>query len=377
LFFGFFLKLAVKTISDEIKFMKNISIFGLGLIGGSLAKAVKNFNSSYSISGYDVKEISGLALQERVIDTVLNSEEEAGNSDIVFLCLPTELSFRVFSKITPLLKKDSIITDVCGVKGIFEEKWRSMKSLGMYVGGHPMAGKEVGGYENSDPLLFQNAVYILSDNKINNENYNTLLEIIKGIGARIKFLNPFLHDEIVANVSHLPQLVSIALVNAVSEDSDINFLDFAAGGFRDMTRIASSDYNIWEPVIKNNKTSILQALSKFNLAMIEIIDLMMKDDLVSLKKLFEAAGRKRDEIPKNTKGFLNPLFDLYVYVKDEPGVLSKLTTVLYENSINIKDIELLKIREGAGGTFRISFNTSETAEKAKRLIEKSGFATRQ
>jgi prephenate dehydrogenase len=357
--------------------MKNISIIGLGLIGGSLAKAIKNFNFSYSISGYDLKEVSGLALREKVIDSILNSEEEACGSDLIFLCLPTELSFQVFSKITPLLKQDSIITDVCGVKGIFENKWKTMDSKGIYIGGHPMAGKEVGGYENSDPLLFENTVYILSGEKIENENYSILIEIIKGIGSRIKFLNPFIHDEIVANVSHLPQLVSIALVNAVSEDGDINFLDFAAGGFRDMTRIASSDFNIWESVIKNNKTSILQALSRFNLAMIEIIDLMMKDDLPSLKKLFETARLRRDEIPKNTKGFLNPLFDLYVYVKDEPGVLSKLTTVLYENSINIKDIELLKIREGAGGTFRISFDTSETAEKAKRLIEKSGFTTKQ
>jgi prephenate dehydrogenase len=358
--------------------MKSISIIGLGLIGGSLAKAVKNFNPSYSINGYDVKEISHLALQEKFIDKVLNSEEEACYSDIIFLCLPTELSFQVFSRISPLLKKNSIITDVCGVKGIFEDKWKSINSMGLYIGGHPMAGKEVGGYENSDPLLFENAVYILSDKKLDGENYKLLLEIIKGIGSRIKFLNPYLHDEIVASVSHLPQLVSIALVNSVSsENSDINFLDFAAGGFRDMTRIASSDYGIWEPVIKNNKKSILQALTKFNLSLIEIIDCLIKDDLASLKKLFESARLKRDEIPKNTKGFLNPLFDLYVYVKDEPGVLSRLTSVLYENSINIKDIELLKIREGAGGTFRISFDTQETAEKAKGLIEKSGFTIKQ
>lgn len=358
--------------------MKNISIIGLGLIGGSLAKAVKNFKSAYFINGFDFAGISAQALNEKVIDKVLNSEEEACSSDIIFLCLPTEISFEVFTRITPLLKKDSLITDVCGVKGIFENKWKTVKSSAFYVGGHPMTGKEVGGYENSDPLLFQNAVYILSGSKINNENYNELLELIKGIGARIKFLDPYVHDEIAANVSHLPQLVSIALVNAAAGGEDeINFLDFAAGGFRDMTRIASSEFSIWEPVIRNNKTAILSALSKFNLALIEIIDFLIKDDLASLKKLFESARIKRDEIPKNTKGFLNPLFDVYVYVKDEPGVLSRLTTVLYRNSINIKDIELLKIREGAGGTFRISFDTAAAAEKAKSLIEKSGFAIKQ
>jgi prephenate dehydrogenase len=93
----------------------------------------------------------------------------------------------------------------------------------------------------------------------------------------------------------------------------------------------------------------------------------------SLKEEFDSSKRRRETIPSNIKGFINPLFDLFIFADDKPGSLFKLTEVLYRNSINIKDIELLKIREGTGGTFRISFETSIAAERAKELLVKSGF----
>ena len=105
-------------------------------------------------------------------------------------------------------------------------------------------------------------------------------------------------------------------------------------------------------------------------------DLLKNENIDSLKEFFDKARAKRDEIPKNTKGFINPLYDLFVYVKDEPGVLSKLTTALYKNEINIKDMELLKIREGTGGTFRISFQSQKDADKAEKVITEIGFRTK-
>jgi len=357
--------------------LNKISIIGLGLIGGSVAKALRNSSQQFQISAYDYPEILEKAHQQNVIDKKLNNIEEASDSDIVFLCLPTDNSLEAFEKIIPLVGSKTVITDVCSVKGVFADKWSQQfgpKTKGFYIGGHPMTGKETGGYENSDPLLFENSVYILSDKAKDYEHLKEFLEIINLLGARVRFLDPYLHDEIIASVSHLPQLISVALVNAVSESkSETNFLDFAAGGFRDMTRIASSDPSIWEPVIKTNKMQILQALAKFNLAMIETIDLIVKDDLKSLNKLFESARLKRNEIPRNTKGFLNPLYDVFVYVKDEPGVLYNLTKALHENSVNIKDMELLKVREGTGGTFRISFEDDTAGQKAKRVLIQAGF----
>ena len=101
-----------------------------------------------------------------------------------------------------------------------------------------------------------------------------------------------------------------------------------------------------------------------------------RNEFKSLEDSFESSRLKRDEIPKNTKGFINPLVDVFVFVKDEPGVLSKLSTILFENGINIKDIELLKIREGTGGTFRVAFESKDEAERAEKLLEKLGYRTK-
>ena len=357
--------------------IKNISIIGLGLIGGSIAKALKNSSASLFIRGFDKKEILEESLSDGSIDEALQSVDESKNSDIIFLSLPTELSLEYFIKLAPSINENTIITDVCGVKGIFETNWGKIKSKGFYVGGHPMTGKETGGYQSSDPLLFENSVYIISEaaNKLN--NLDEFLHVIKLLGARVRMLDPYLHDKVISRVSHLPQLISIALVNAAGENGNgINYLDFAAGGFRDMTRIASSNYEIWEAVLKLNKEEILNSIELLNKGLLKIEDLLKENNFNDLQMLFQKARIKRDEIPKNTKGFLNPLYDLFIYVKDEPGVLSNLTTLMYENKINIKDIELLKIREGTGGTFRVSFESKKIGLAAKKLIEGVGFTTK-
>jgi len=352
-----------------------ISIIGLGLIGGSIAKSLKNSSASFLISAFDRKEILASAINLNIIDQELNKIEEAANSDFIFLCLPTDLSIKALTVLAPIVDDKTIITDVAGVKNVFEKKWRKLKSKGIYIGGHPMTGKEHGGFDNSDPLLFENSIYILSDTFKNEAG--PLVEIIKILGARIKFLNPQLHDKIIAKVSHIPQLLAVNLVNSLPDQNDkINYLDFAAGGFRDMTRIASSNFDIWKPVVELNRKNIIESIRGLQKKLSNIEKYIEKENWEKLKNLFETARIKRDEIPKNNKGFINPLYDIYVFVNDKPGVLSNLTTLLFNEGINIKDIELLKIREGTGGTFRISFDSETTARKAKLFIEKSGFAVK-
>jgi prephenate dehydrogenase len=354
--------------------IKNISIIGLGLIGGSIARGLKRSKNQIKISAYDKHEIILKALNDGTIDYGLNSVEESIESDFIFLCLPIELSLEVFDRIMPMTKENTIVTDVCGIKGVLEDKRKNIKSKGIYIGGHPMTGKEKGGYENSDELLFENAVYILSDTEKENPKIKDLTDIIKLLGARIIFLNPYVHDKVVANVSHIPQLLAVVLVNSASKKSnEINNLDFAAGGFRDMTRIASSDFNIWESILKLNKKEILHALSALQNEIDDIRRYLINDALDKLKDKFISASVTRDEIPKNTKGFMSPLFDVFVFVNDQPGMISKISTALFKAGINIKDIELLKIREGAGGNFRLAFESENDAQKAKIILKEIGF----
>lgn len=351
-----------------------ISIIGLGLIGGSIARGLRRNRPGITIQALDKPEICKKALADHVIDIELNSLEEAVNSDIIFLCLPLNLSLSSFEKIIPLLNENTIITDVCGVKGIFEEKWNSIGSKGIYIGGHPMTGKEKGGYENSDYMLFENAVYIISNKASASVNHKGFLSLLESLGARVIFLDPFVHDAVVSKVSHLPQLLSVALVNTAAKNGGgINNLDFAAGGFRDMTRIASSDFSIWKSVLNINKEQIISSLELFQKEITNIIDSLKGDSIDELETMFNSARVSRDEIPKNTKGFISPLYDLFVYVKDKPGEIYKIATALYQRSINIKDIEIMKIREGSGGALRIAFDSELDAIEAKKILIGIGF----
>jgi prephenate dehydrogenase len=351
-----------------------IAIIGLGLIGGSLAKAFKSFNKELFITAYDCKETIEQALNQKIIDREVISFSELKDADIIFISLPIADSLNALGEIAPIVKDGAIITDVCSVKGIFETNWRRLSSKGIFIGGHPMTGKEKSGYENSDPLLFENAVYILCGKLTESKSSKEFLTLLYSIGAKVKFLDAEVHDKITSKVSHLPQIVAVALVNAITgENKNGEAIDFAAGGFRDMTRIASSPFHIWEAILQNNKANVVESIEAIIEKLNEYKTLITNDNSKRLAESFESARYMRDAIPKQNKGFINPVFDLYVSVKDEPGVLSKLTTLMFENSINIKDMELLKIREGAQGTFRLSFESEDAVELAKILLRENGF----
>lgn len=357
--------------------IKKISIIGLGLIGGSIAKALRKSGEDFHISAFDISDSPAKALVEDVIDESLSSVDEALDSDLIFISLPVDVSIKVFVELAPSLKESSILTDVCSVKNIFKEKWDKIESKGYYFGGHPMTGKENGGYENSDPLLFENAMYIITENEVDNPYFQDFTTVIKSLGPNILHIPAKQHDVIAASVSHLPQLVSVALVNAASLKTDnYNFLDLAAGGFRDMTRIASSDFSIWKSIISTNKSQILTALDKFSYDLETLKKWISENKDSEIAEYFETARKNRDEIPKNTKGFLSPLYDLFIFVEDKPGAISKISTTLFEKNINIKDIELLKIREGSGGTFRLSFETKGDLFEAAMILNQKGFSTK-
>ncbi|MBD3410390.1 MAG: prephenate dehydrogenase/arogenate dehydrogenase family protein [Ignavibacteriales bacterium] len=359
------------------KDVETVAIVGLGLIGGSIAKALKQTDAPPRLLGYDLEETLRAAARDGAIDEAIGSIEDAAEADAIFLCLPADASLEAMRTLAPIMRKGSVLTDVCGVKSRPENVWATVGDPDAYVGGHPMTGKERGGYDNSDPLLFENAVYILSSRAKNSPRAPVVVSLVERLGARVKFLDPDFHDRVVANLSHMPQLLSVALMNGVAaNDEDGAMLDFAGGGFRDMTRIASSDFDVWEPIVRLNKSEILRAFGILRDELDEVERMIVEDRFEALSDRFESARRKRDEIPKNAKGFLKPLHDIYVFVKDRPGVLHKITHVLAERGVNIKDIELLKFREGAGGTFRLSFDDKRDADIAAELIRDAGFATK-
>ena len=298
------------------------------------------------------------------------------DAEIVFLCTPVDAILKALPSVSHLISSTAIVTDVGSVKGVIQARAKKyFSSRGTFIGGHPMAGSEGSGIEYADALLFQNAVYVLCPPQGRVKEVRLLAALLKSIGARVLTMDAREHDRVAAAISHLPQLIAVSLMDNTARKNDHNpaYLHLAAGGFRDMTRIASSPFYVWKDILSNNRDETARALKEFEQLIAQLRRGLHQRSLAGVGKKFLRAKSFRDSIPKNTKGFLHSLHDLFVWVDDKPGTLARMTAVLFRSAININDIELLKVREGQGGTFRLSFESGETARLAAKSLRAKGF----
>ncbi|MGB9592330.1 MAG: prephenate dehydrogenase/arogenate dehydrogenase family protein, partial [Candidatus Kryptoniota bacterium] len=275
------------------------------------------------------------------------------------------------------LKKGTIVTDTASVKvPITRAATEIFKDGVTFIGGHPMTGSEKSGIEAAQPLLFQNSVYVLTPSEDTpHGSLEVLIGILKELGARVLLTSSELHDRITAAVSHLPQILAVELVNLIDDLSaqDANYISLAAGGFRDMTRIASSNYSMWKDILYFNAQNIAEMIDLLQTRLSAIRENLKSGSIDSLKTNFVQANMAREKIPRGAKGFLQSLYDLSIMVDDKPGMLFEITRSLFEKGINIKDIELIKVREGSGGVFRISFESREIMNIAAETLDRKGF----
>lgn len=363
--------------------IERVALIGLGLIGGSLGLAWKKSRPDLHITGFDAPEVLETAVRRGAIDKAYPEDlaTSVREADVVILAVPITSILSLMRDVAPHLKPGAIVTDVGSVKAPIVRHAQEVLPQGItFIGGHPMAGAERGGIDNADPFLFESATYVLCPSHGNapaslQSDHPDFVDLIRQTGARLLALEPERHDRIASVVSHLPQLLAVTLMNLAAEHNaaDDAFLRLAAGGFRDMTRIASSPFDIWRDILIANEGYILDALGGFATALQKMRNRLIEEDLGSLRDRFDAARTLRDTIPKNTKGFLYPLADAYVYAEDRPGELLAITRTLVEAGINIKDIELLKIREGTGGAFRLSFSDEPAADAAVAALRAAGF----
>ncbi len=356
---------------------KKIAVIGCGMIGGSIALSLSK--SGHQVSVLDLPQNEKAIRKQVPLATIMKSIEEVcdENPQVIFICVPSDKTTEVIRKVADHVHDGTIVTDVAGVKKPVMDAAKDVvpKNV-MFVGGHPMAGSEKSGVEAAQPFLFQNAVYVLSPlRNYSEEMMSPLLEAIQQLGARILFMDAAKHDKIAAATSHLPQLLAVELVNLINGFSkrDDNFNTLAAGGFRDMTRIASSDFAVWEDVVSSNKENIDDVIEAFIKRLSDLRDSIRAGKIKEVEREFENAKYGRSQIRKSGKGFLHPLYDLYVVVEDKVGVLKDITSTLADSDISIKDIELLKVREGTGGMFRVSFDTEQIMDRAAEMLEQKGF----
>lgn len=362
---------------------RTIALYSVGLLGGSLGLALKNSGYKGKITGLSSPSNIETALKLGCIDEGFGYEhlqEVVNNCDLLILCSPIQTILRTIERLSTLnLPENLCITDVGSTKKTIVSFAKSkLPSHVKFIGGHPMAGSEKSGPAFSDPYLFQNAIYVITSVDEQPEplerEFAAFLE--KFLGCRTLFLNPSVHDRIAATVSHVPHLLAVALVCLAGEiEQKIpGTLTLAAGGFRDMTRIASAPYDMWHDILLTNKDSIEPLLDSFIDLLTDIKSQMRSD---SLKSRFEESRRIRSGISPGNKGFLHPLSEITVHAKDQPGFIASLTGLLAEHNINIKDIEVIKVREGEGGTIRLAFETPATAKNAVGLLAEKGFISRE
>ena len=357
-----------------------IVIVGVGLIGGSLGLAIKRKYENVKVTGVSSDAAVKSALEMGAINEGCGYGELAEaveNADLVFLCTPIQRIQELLTPLSSSLKPGVLVTDVGSTKQVITGHAESVLPKGVhFIGGHPMTGSEKRGINAADPFLFQNAIYVLCPaSGVPEEIIKNFSDFLSGIGARVVILDAGLHDRIAAAVSHLPQMVAVTLVNMVGKASTDSapYLQLAAGGFRDMTRIASSPFTMWDDICRTNEDAIKKAIDEF---IGHLTELKERIGTQSLGEDFDASNIIRANIPKDTKGFMSALHEVLVVVEDKPGVIARIATELAGININIKDIEVMKVREGEGGTLRLAFEFEEQAGKAVVLLNRIGYSSR-
>lgn len=281
-----------------------ITIIGCGLIGGSIALALKRRRPEYTIVCLDLPDRIPAIREAGVSDqigTIDDYAEHLPDSSVVILATPVQSVLETVAALSPFLREGTIVTDVGSTKKqIMAEAPRVLPAGVHFIGGHPMAGSEHSGVESADPLLFSDRVYMLcpySDTPP--DALLTLMELVESLGATPMTIDPEEHDLIMAMVSHLPQLISVALMHAAQAgDAEHEMLDTLAGrGFLDMTRLAASDYGIWKGILENNAEAIGLAASRFRESFAFISEGMLQSDAAAA---WEKAGRMRRKMGPET-----------------------------------------------------------------------------
>jgi len=290
-------------MKEESDFSFNkITIIGVGLIGGSLGLALKENRPNFKIIGIDKQGVIERAIARGAIDEgTVNLEEGIKEADTVILATPVKTILNLLPQINPFLKKGCLVTDTGSTKGQIVERANKILSKDtFFIGGHPMAGSEKYGIDSADPHLFQDKTYILTPTKKSNLiAIEKIFSLIEMIGANRLIINPLEHDRIVGAVSHLPQIIAVSLTNTISmlaqEENNNNYLKAIGEGFKEMTRIASSPYKIWEDICDTNQENILEMIQEFR-NYLEAIEDKLKNDPSSLKEDFQKASKLRETL---------------------------------------------------------------------------------
>ena len=353
--------------------IQNIGFIGLGLIGGSLAKTIRRVYPDIKLMGYNRSKASLVAAME---DGTLNEAYDEigdafGRCDMIFLCAPVGVNIDCLKKLKGIIRSDCLLTDVGSVKNTIHEAVEALGLSAQFIGGHPMAGSERFGYQNAADHLLENAWYVLTPSEKSSEQMlKEYRELVEEIGSLPVILPPKEHDRVTAAISHLPHVIAYALVNQVERtDSPEEMMrQLAAGGFKDLTRIASSSPDMWQQICEENREALAEALALYRENLKQMEEAIREGNGPWLRREFDAARIYRENLPQVPKGSLPGVSPISVDLEDEPGAIAVVLTILGGAWINIQNVEIVYNRESQDGVLKIYLADDETAAKAKELL---------
>ena len=356
----------------------HIGFIGFGLIGGSIAKALKENNSGYKITAFDInKDSLALALKEGIVDIATDAiDEHFSDCDFIFMCAPVLNNATSLEALKKVLSPTTILTDVGSVKTDIHKRVTELELEDQFIGGHPMAGSERIGYANSNAKILENAYYILTPTATVNSDkikaYTNLISQMRAIPLQLTYEE---HDFVTAAISHLPHVISASLVNLVKDsDSEKGTMKaIAAGGFKDITRISSSSPVMWQNICLTNKDNILKLLEKYIDSLEEIKEQISSSNEQEIYNFFDTARNYRDSFIEANSGPIKKAYTLRMELADRTGALAEVVALLAKESISIKNIGILHNREYQSGAMHIELYDNAALEKAKDLLTKNEY----
>lgn len=336
-------------------------IVGLGLIGCSIALALKEHG--WQVSGSDTDDNTQQeCLQAELISSVVASPD----TKLFLVATPAGVVVEVVNELCREFDNpDAVFTDVAGVK----ESIVSAIADNRFLGGHPMAGSELRGLAGARADIFTGCTWVLTPSTSTpNDLYTFLHGTFREIGANVVAVDGAVHDRLMAVASHVPHLIAGSLMNEASSvaSQDAVLLQLAAGGFRDMTRIAAGDPTIWPDILLDNAKAILQTLEDIEGRLGRIREAIESADRESLRAGLSAASEARRQLPGRALDSEN-LSYLRVGLSDQPGSLAKVTTTASDLLVNIYDIEIAHAVDEAQGTLLLAVDASQATLLAEAL----------
>jgi len=352
---------------------------GLGLIGGSIARALKQSVPGVKIIAYDTNhDTLALAQREGIADVTLTAIGKTfSDCDYLFLCAPVQRNDSNLAAVKEIVQNTScLLTDVGSVKTPIHEAVRAAGLEDRFIGGHPMAGSERTGFANSKASLLENAYYVLTPTaSVPAQKLEAYRTLVSGMGAIPIILDYKRHDYITAAISHLPHVIAASLVNLVhdsdSEDGIMKMI--AAGGFKDITRIASSSAVMWQQICLTNKANISSLLSDYINALETFQKQLEEQDEDALYRQFDRARIYRDSFINASSGPIKHSYSVYVDIADKVGTLAQVVTLLADHGLSIKNIGITHNRESEYGVVKIEFYEEHLMTTALEVLKNSGF----